>query len=1253
MTRIETEKADTHDAFDTAGPGGPGGSASAALDAPGSTKVSSILMQDAVPAGAVSLAHGAQAGKLDGKAALFANPFLDGKEEAVAVSEKGELTYLQRDSTDTGWLQTKIKAADGKTTITAREVVVVVHPQDAAIYAIYTPDAAGAPQALRLVSTRVAGRPATCRWEPRAGVVAPAAGQPAPTGLSRLHVYYQNRTPIITAMNTDSHVVSIAAVFDNLTVNRFLATTLPVSFAKSGAVDEVVGGRVTVPAGGVETPGTTVIAYLRFGSKVIRYSTGNAKGPEQIADDAVRLAGVFQATGPADVGLVFLDTGERLRTYNQTMPYGSAMQTATPNLGFTTATVWNDVNQLMHVYGLDSAGTLQVVHEEWADGTGAPFWSSAKAVPPPPEPPVETSVVMCVGLVPKVASFALDPFPDYQPSELVVHEGAKAPHDQVGIYTQDITSTRWSRDKVRLPSTGDPHVVTHYVSSVTVLDKRGKPMPGLPVKVSADTLAEIQIDGASYLVGPGHSVAVATTAFGKVTIASPADGLLPATLHVDAVGLASGAVVQPAAAIHDYLAGTGTLSSQKGLFGKDALTNAKADGTWVVDPDRRKDIPSAVSGTRQVFEVAAGKKPTSRLYTGPGAAPEIHGFSVGSGPTAHLDGAEGAVYQEFETPEQLDAYVESIRALPQYAGIWDSFTSWAGDIWQGIKNGIVKVYDVVVGTAAKVFVWMKGKIAELTEFVIDTVQDAVQTVEAVLAKVVDTVHKVVDWLKALFSFKDAWQTKTALEGTVATLCSFGKAQIKEYKRIEHGWFVKQEGNAHDAFKKLKERYGDRALGDVANQMPALKDPSGHTLTTEDVASNGQASWLLDQTLSRPVMAVQVDLDFALDADSPVLKRFTEFEESFALSGLVKTVRTEIKTPADAAGKVMDSTVPDPGSRASVAGLLELLESLVVKVLEGMDKVTSSVLDLGLAVIDAFQGLLDTPLPIPGLSDVYRWVQKQAGVAEGEIEELTLGGLLFLIAGFWVTAVYKLLHGVDAPPLFPGGKSPVIPPPPSHPDYRGPQRMDAEQMHGFLIACGALALIGAAFDAANDLAPLAPEGTLPGWAQYFMTTGSIVFTAIFMGCWASCPSVLGVDWESPAGIAFSVAFGVQNLYLLACAGALLWSAWDKFTFWPQLKNIGGVLAGPVVATLFAGASLVPTIIGCYLADSSGLDYAQAAVGAVPGLVQFVRMQVAPLGEDPTFPFRLGGVAIIDEFATLAAGAMLIALGAKQAGAPTLA
>ena len=129
----------------------------ASLNTPGSTEVSCLLMQDAVATNVLSAAKGSRPGSLAGKVALFSNPFLNGQEEAVVINAEGQLTYLRRAATPTGWEQSPITGVvhgqgSGGTppVLTATEVVVVVHPKDLTVWALYQP-ATGEAQALQLV----------------------------------------------------------------------------------------------------------------------------------------------------------------------------------------------------------------------------------------------------------------------------------------------------------------------------------------------------------------------------------------------------------------------------------------------------------------------------------------------------------------------------------------------------------------------------------------------------------------------------------------------------------------------------------------------------------------------------------------------------------------------------------------------------------------------------------------------------------------------------------------------------------------------------------------------------------------------------------------------------------------------------------------------------------------------------------------------------------------------------------------------
>jgi hypothetical protein len=1255
-------------------PLGLGDAPSAALNAPGSTTVSCLLMQDAVATGKVSVGPSQRPGTLDGTAALFANPYLDGKEEALVVNESGHLAYLRRAVTDTGWDQTELTDVSGQV-IPAREVVVVVHPQDLEIWAVYTPLPDGPPQALQLAATTVNGV-TTCAWKQVPDTIQPLSG--TVTGLRNLYVYYDGRTPIVTGFDLSGHVFIIQCKTGK--PQRFTSAMLDFDFSSRGLPDDLAAGRIH-GNNPVVVRSWAPIVYLRWGNQLVRYDASvpaETIPPLTLPNQVQDLVGVFRSYAAPDVGVVFLDTAGNLWTWNRGTehPVGT---TSTPGLGLVTATSWIDVNQMLHVYGLDAANTLKVLHQVDTTYNGEPVWSRSTYIDPPPPPgapspapgrghrhstdPAKTAP-SCVGLVPGVAAFAVDPFPDYQPNELVRHEGTADVAEQVSFYAQDITSARWSRDKVRVPATGTPTEVPHYVSTVTVLDKRGTPMPGLTVKVSADTLAEVQIDGASYLVGPGHAATVATGMLGTVTIATAADSLLPPTLHVDATGLANGAVVQPAAAVHEYLAGTGTLPSQNRRFGTDALADAKVNGRPLVDKDHQGNIDKVVNGTTQSFAKASGTPLTSLGSETIEAGAAIHGFSVGRVHTYKTGDTLTAHYREFQTEADHDAHIAAIRALPEYGGIWEDFAAWAGDVWEGVKNGVIEVYDVTFGAVAKVFIWIGGKIVELIGFIVDSVLAVARAVEALFRMVVKAVSDVVDWLKALFAFGDIWRTAQALQTGFGQVMSYAASTVAQFGDDTHTWFQHQKTVVDTFFDGLKADYAGRPLGDAGNQIPAVSGPEGQVVPQADMRANPQATWMLGQaTTARgltgsgpgspafPISQVTQDawdVFIARCRDSHMTDRFE------AILGDVELLLKKIVDPAD----------PALAAKSSMTALIDIVQQLVQAALSALDFVIGAALALLKVAADEIKVFLDQPMTgFPALQSLFDWIWTGTG-QPGDPGPLTWGRLLFLILGFGVTTMYKLANGVDTQP-FPNGW-PNIPAPSWHPDYDPEHTWDsadgaaaAKFFQGIAGLCGLFAM---PFQVAGDMLPLRPKTALdPVWmfnAEKIVTALAVLSGTGMCGVLGSIPQINGNEWDGQGGC-WKWAFAVQGGYGLLSLAALLTLKAESRSGGGFVKNTAGVVLGPALAAVVSGMYLTLAGTGSSQADQPLYTKAQIAVSAMPGLVQILRIGAAAPSTAPSSPplpptgfsvVRACFVAALDGLGLVASSGMTV--GAAFSAGPAI-
>ncbi|OLE27888.1 MAG: hypothetical protein AUG49_03955 [Catenulispora sp. 13_1_20CM_3_70_7] len=914
--------------------------------------------------------------------------------------------------------------------------------------------------------------------------------------------------------------------------------------------------------------------------------------PHVLSFSATQIVGTYCISGSSSVGVLYLeDTNRDLRELVAcTSGPSGPIAIRTPGLRYYNASCWTDVDGMVHVYGVDDNDVLKVVHQASWDSYAIPVWSRSTVhnVEPP------KTVVMCSPLEAGVGEFVLDDYPDASPSVLWQRQGATVPSDQFIIDTQDLTSALWTRERIRPPK-GETHKVSHYVSTVSVLDQRGRALPNLPVTITADIQGEVRIDNASYLVGPEHTVAVKTNALGKVVIASPADSLMPPTLHVDAVGMQNGAHIQPAAGVHDYLSGTGVLGSQKGTFtGKKLHESGIATGT-------RGECDDAAMSCRDAFGIAHGKKIYSAAAVTENADSELHGFSFGRSLTPDpATGVHRVTRTEFHSPKELEAHLDRIRRQANYGGIWDDFKKWAGDVWEGIRRGVIAVEHAIVNAAEAtihLFVKIGEQIIEAGKLIIDGLISAVHAVEAVIRQVVAAIVKVIDWLKALFDFKDIWETKQALESGMSTAMGHANTAVAYCGTRLQGWFPKQKKKVHDCFAELEKNYYHEPLGNGKNKMPPLHDANERPTTGHDTCGNPQATWMLDRAHSGPAMAAAASFT-APDAEAlqPVLDAWNRFVKAVDGSKIVAECEKTIGDFGAFLKRIMDPGDPDQADKTVLAAFFTVLEDLIDFVLDAMEGLVEALVALVAAISAAFKDLLNWKLDLGPVNALYKWIQPDGAPKE----ELTLGGLVCLIGAFFVTIAYKLLNGVDNPP-FPGGAFPVIPPPVFGAEAADQPAMAAVDMYAIKISAGVLNFAAAVCAGIADVAPVFGEDERLGrWTQITVASINALLSSLFAGAIASFPPVNGKTWGWNHATGAAVAASVNA----ACAVLTVLGniAWPDAVPVPAFKNIGRVLVGPPVTTIFGIAKLV-----CAVLDGPRTEMAKMVIGfnAVPSLVQIFR------------------------------------------------
>ncbi|QGV82153.1 hypothetical protein [Streptomyces ficellus] len=840
----------------------------------------------------------------------------------------------------------------------------------------------------------------------------------------------------------------------------------------------------------------------------------------------------------------------------------------------------------------------------------------------PPGP----STLVTVGLHADIIGFQLDPYPDFKPSELIKMSGMSAA-EAYCLCTQDITTSQWQTDKVRVPPPKEeeaPFIVSHYVAEATLLSKQGSPMEAHSVSVSADSLVEVQIDEVSYQVGPGRTIAVMTNQSGKLVISIAARGLNPPVVHLNADGLREGAAIDFAAKANSFLAGEGTLPSQKGTFTPELLKDAKAVpndpsvkledapplANWDALEERGLTPKVVVDHCSNMYAQAAGGEELKLTFDGRTAEPVV-GYVI------QLWDEDRPAFQAFRSQEELEAYRAYRNNHPSYGGWWDDFTSWASDVWEGIKTGATRVAEVIVSTVVEIAIWIGDAVVSLGEMIIEAIEQAIQAVEAVFQMIADAIMRVIDWLKSLFALDDIWDTKEALETIFLSTSTKMTACLTSVAGLTEDWFEAQKEKINHTFDEMINRYEGARMGDFGNKVDPAPSPTGGDLEQKDMSSP-QGTWFLNKTLGAP--AATDAQPFSL-VDPPLVSELDTLVQKLTSSASFGTL-VDFSATLQNFVESFVSNSDDQTGRSTYASLLDGVRNFIIKALDAAHDVVQALLEFAEAGVAKLTDLVKYPISLPLVDTLYEWVQTVAYPLR-KPEPLTIGGFVFLVAGFFVTTIHKLIFGVDNPP-FPkeqfttlDGPMEEPDPPPEHPgDPVKNQHMVGLQATGvpwaFLQAFG----VGLT----DIMEPILLKNNSMGEGISKLINASVAIINGYQGLVLGSPEIMGAkQWSDLSKGAY--ALSIANFFgdiVLALGGDKM----DKELAYPRstlTKNLGttwlekadNITVGSLLQTAIGIASMVVQCVDLAAGPpntdaSKAAAWVNAACGHTHNIFQIVRM-----------------------------------------------
>ena len=738
------------------------------------------------------------------------------------------------------------------------------------------------------------------------------------------------------------------------------------------------------------------------------------------------------------------------------------------------------------MYGRGTDGALCVIHQTgWVrqdpiNYVTAPVFDAHASS-------IDNRTLTTRGLFGAVASFDVDAYPDEMPNEHVMHSGIPAP-EACAIYTQQVGTTYWARERVRLlpgPATV-PYTIPRYETAITVLNAFGAPVPYCSVSITADAPVDLEAAGAYYRTNDVTPVSLLTDSRGQVIIRVAARALAVPTMHVSVPGVTDGLTLQQAAPVHHYLGGQGTLPNHPGGFTATVVANTKKpDGSWLFPNLDRGNDPAGwppqpgqvVAWCRAAFAVSAHAPMPPELTEGLADGQSVLSFGI----QTYDPGRAG--FQVYTSREQLDA---RDRMLTEQ-GIAFSWSEWIGDLVEGIREAVVAVLEVVVHAADAAIEMLVG-LADGTQVRLtsawDDVLSAAHAVEATVAAIGATVSEFIQYLAWVFDMSSVWNTRLALQESIAVLKPLISDSLQMFAELGDGWMVEQEAKVQAAFGPLKDALGNRTFGGL--DAPSL--PDGRTLPAnalvKDQVGNPHAQWFADN-LARAGTTMTLGTPPGGVGDDPDI--FTAFVDALVASPAWDQLAAGLEDVGALFTHLFSFDDPRTVAGQEVADVLDLVQRLVAFVLETGDAALGASIDLITGVFDLLDQLFRTPVDDPLVSTVYEWLQTAAGVPADRVEAPTLGGLALLVVAFPTTTLTKVILGREP---FPGGRFPDLPLGGDGGEVASTGGTGVvikpaawEALEAMQVVQGLMMALDAGYDAIVDGTAYYDDATLPAWLKF--------------------------------------------------------------------------------------------------------------------------------------------------------------------------
>jgi len=820
-----------------------------------------------------------------------------------------------------------------------------------------------------------------------------------------------------------------------------------------------------------------------------------------------------------------------------------------------------DLNNMIHLYSVDTNGMISVLHQtDWSSG---PVWAP---------------------VIPLDIGFQLL-FTDANPQDSTSFFAVDV-EDTIWSYVLDPVAQTWTSSKAQMPSSESYNIPT-YRTQVTVVDANGNPAPDLQLTVVADSLSAIIVQGTFLPVGPNLPASVTTNATGQVTLTTVATAIASPQLTFTADALTPPTAINPAADVHTYLSGQGTLnpgtSSALPQFSATTLANAQVSGQPLAPgaASHAALARAAASGISTMFQVNVGGGTTAAKSTA--ADTSLVGFIL------DFTDPNNPTYTPITNEEEFQRRRALVLGTADNSW-WDSIEGFFVDIWQGIQTAAISVAKWVVHTidaTVDMVVQIGNEIQNIVGLAINGLEDVVSVVHSIFVAIGAEIEKLIDWLKMLFDWQAIVDTKNALASALSQAFPYlGNIIVQQGPNLVNGFFSTLESDVTNAFKTMIAQVEGQSLGQLAGsssgssamfRFGVLSPAAAGAVSQSDLStlSTVQNNWLFEKIES--YFGGGPEVQFVANLVTPLETLNTAFG----------TVVDDFKDALTKFASFFETALTDPSqlSTIGVADLLTAAKDVCLAVLAFFDGIIVALLEVLANAVDAVGQILTASFEIPIISSIVNDIASILGI---DLPPLSITDIFCFAFAIPVTIFYKLKNGVDTEP-FPGGGLPS-------------NTLKASALDGGSVATAmtytavGIAALWALFDTGLDAVPDVDimvfkiiDVIAPTLLGIFTWPGGIPFTTVSLDTAEDKANF--ANWiTSWADVALDIA--------LLVAGAISWAPESTIARYVDPQ-------GKIAMSAFGGINLVAGIVASSLGASGGAIAANI-LGPLPVLTQFLRL-----------------------------------------------